>query len=46
MSSDEAKEKSADAPVKLEVAQAFVNVDPRPVTDTLNHISGRVKGQS
>ena len=39
MSADEANHQSADAPVKISAAGTFVNVDPRPVTNTVRRMS-------
>jgi RNA polymerase sigma-70 factor (ECF subfamily) len=45
MTADEGQRESADAPFKVNVAGAFVNVDPRPVTNSAQRIAslGRSK---
>ena len=40
MSAKQAKQQSSDAPIKISAAGTFVNVDPRPVTDTVRHAAG------
>ena len=41
MSSDEAQQDSSDAPIKVPVAGASINIDPRPVTDSVNRRTGK-----
>jgi RNA polymerase sigma-70 factor, ECF subfamily len=40
MSADDARKQSSDAPIKVDAAGTFVNVDPRPVTNTVSRMSG------
>jgi hypothetical protein len=40
MSAKEAQQQSAGAPVKVMAGGTFVNVDPRPVANTVGRLSG------
>ena len=40
MKADDANKESSDAPIKVNAGGTFVNVDPRPVANTVSRVSG------